>query len=65
MNRLFGVFMETKQNIDQQVRDVLRAHSGITLAILFGSIADGTAGPESDLDLAVYAGQPITAEEKI
>lgn len=65
MNRLFGVYMETKQNVDQQVRDVLRAHSGITLAILFGSMADGTAGPESDLDLAVYAGRPITAEEKI
>ena len=44
---------------------MLRAHSEITLAILFGSMADGTAGPESDLDLAVYAGRPITAEEKI
>ena len=33
---------------------VLQAHPGISLAILFGSLATGTAGPGSDLDLAVY-----------
>lgn len=33
---------------------VLQGHPGISLAILFGSLATGTAGPGSDLDLAVY-----------
>lgn len=53
------------QEIDQQIRAVLQGHPGIILAILFGSMSKGTAGPDSDLDLAVYADQPITAEEKM
>ncbi len=57
--------MTTTQDIDQQIREVLQGYPGITLAILFGSLAAGTAGPGSDLDLAVYAGKPITSEEKI
>jgi len=59
------MYMTTTQDIDQQIRAVLQGHPGIILAILFGSMAKGTAGPDSDLDLAVYAGQPITAEEKM
>ena len=57
--------MKTTQDIDQQIRDVLQCHPEISLAILFGSLATGTAGPGSDLDLAVYAGKPITTEEKM
>ena len=57
--------MATTQDIDQQIREVLQGHPGISLAILFGSLATGTAGPGSDLDLAVYVGKPITSEEKM
>lgn len=57
--------MRMTQDIDQQIRDVLQSHPGISLAILFGSLATGTAGPGSDLDLAVYADRPITSDEKM
>ncbi len=57
--------MEMIQDIDQMIRDVLEAHPFITLVVLFGSMAKGMAGSESDLDLAVYAGRALTAEEKM
>lgn len=57
--------MATSTDIDLLLREVLQAYPDITLAILFGSLAHGTAGPDSDLDLAVYAGRPITQEEKM
>jgi len=47
------------------IRAVLSGHPRIELAILFGSLADGRARPESDLDLAVQAATPLTAEEKM
>lgn len=37
----------------------------IRLAILFGSLAVGNARGESDLDLAVDAGRPLTVREKM
>lgn len=40
-----------------QVTRVLQQRSDIRLAILFGSVAQGTARPDSDLDLAI-AGTP-------
>ena len=42
----------------------LRVHSGIRLAILFGSLAEEREKPDSDLDLAVDAGHPLTVGEK-
>ena len=48
-----------------QVQEALNAFPGIRLAILFGSLAKGTGTPESDLDLAVEAGAPLGAEERI
>jgi predicted nucleotidyltransferase len=45
--------------IDQdRVLDVLRQH-GVRFALVFGSWADGTAHDASDLDLAVWAAEPI------
>ncbi|HUG82989.1 MAG TPA: nucleotidyltransferase domain-containing protein [Euzebya sp.] len=35
------------------VREALRRH-GVVFAVLFGSRADGTAGPGSDIDIAVW-----------
>lgn len=36
----------------------MRAH-GVVFALLFGSHAEGRAGPRSDVDLAVWADQPL------
>lgn len=47
----------------QRVRDVLAAHPELELAILFGSQARGEVRPDSDLDLAVSAGRPLTKDE--
>lgn len=48
----------------EQIRAVLRGHSGIRQAILFGSVAEGGATSGSDLDLAVSGGAPLDPEEK-
>ncbi len=53
------------QVIDTTLRSILAGHPEIGLAILFGSLATGQARPDSDLDLAVDAGRPITADEKM
>ena len=53
------------QNIDQQLRGVLERHGTIRLALLFGSLAKGTFGRESDLDIAVGAGRTLEVQEKI
>ena len=45
--------------------DVLRRHPEINLAILFGSVAAGSATRDSDLDLAVAADRPLDAEAKL
>jgi predicted nucleotidyltransferase len=39
----------------EQLRDILSGRTDIRVALLFGSEARGTAGPTSDIDLAVVA----------
>lgn len=51
-------------NSNQQLRTLLGAQPGIRLAILFGSMAKGTARPDSDIDIAVLKNQPLTSQEK-
>ena len=54
-------------NMDEQaLNQLLATYPGLELAFLFGSLSNGTATPESDLDLAVRFkfDQPITAELK-
>lgn len=53
------------RSVETTIRRVLERHPGIRLAILFGSFATGTVRPDSDLDVAVDVGRPLTAEEKI
>ena len=48
-----------------QVREVLTHFSGVTLAVLFGSVAAGRQRADSDLDIAVAADHPLTVVEKI
>lgn len=47
------------------VADVLAEHPAIRLAILYGSVAHGTAGPESDLDLGVMGPHPLSTGETV
>ncbi|TAL06181.1 MAG: nucleotidyltransferase domain-containing protein [Porticoccaceae bacterium] len=44
---------------------VLASDEDLRFAILFGSLATGHAGPDSDLDVAVFATGPLGAERKI
>lgn len=53
------------KSIDEELRGVLVDFPQITLAILFGSVAKGTADAQSDLDLGVIASRPFDAAEKI
>lgn len=47
------------------IREVLAGHPEIRLGLVFGSVAHGDAGPESDLDLAVASGrQPLDPDTK-
>lgn len=47
------------------IEQVLKKHPHIRLALLFGSTAKGNARRDSDLDLAVDAGRPLTINEKM
>ena len=53
------------ESIETQIRQVLERHHTIRLALLFGSLAKGTALPDSDLDLAVGADRPLDVDETI
>ncbi|NMW18688.1 MAG: nucleotidyltransferase domain-containing protein [Chlorobiaceae bacterium] len=53
------------ESIDKQIRDVLERHNAIRLALLFGSLARGTAHYGSDVDLAVGADHPLDVHETI
>ncbi|CAA9893010.1 DNA polymerase III subunit beta [Candidatus Methylobacter favarea] len=51
--------------IDNQLREVLAGFPELILALVFGSVAQGRQRPDSDLDIAVAANQPLTAVEKM
>src|SRR5665811_195405 len=50
--------------ISPEFLQTLRDH-GVVKAELFGSFADGTAGPDSDIDLLVAFGRPVTLFQKL
>jgi predicted nucleotidyltransferase len=52
-------------NLNSRIQQVLDRHDGMRLAILFGSLAGGRATPQSDLDLAVLMGVPLSIETKM
>lgn len=43
----------------------LEAQGDIRLAIVFGSVASGSARPQSDLDIAVDTGKPLSSERRM
>lgn len=51
-------------DLTEQLRTLLESEGGIRLAILFGSIAQGTARADSDIDIAILKDQPLTSDEK-
>jgi len=51
--------------VDMDVRTVLNRHPEIHLALLFGSMATGHAGHDSDVDLAVARERALVAGEKM
>ena len=50
---------------DGLIRLVLARHPEIDLAVLFGSLATGTARSDSDVDLAVAATTPLSLEARM
>ena len=50
---------------DEQLKGVLLRFPSLNLAIVFGSVAQGQQRADSDLDIAVGAGHPLTADDKI
>ena len=50
--------------LTENLRFFLKSEQSIRLAILFGSIARGTARTDSDVDLAVLQDQPLSIIEK-
>jgi predicted nucleotidyltransferase len=53
------------RGLEQSLLAAIRSQPAIRLAVLFGSLATGSARADSDLDLAVDAGRTLTADEKM
>lgn len=51
--------------LDSALRQVLTRFPSLTLALVFGSVAQGTARPDSDLDLAVAAKYALGVDDKM
>jgi uncharacterized protein len=51
--------------LTEVLRSVLGDFREISLCILFGSAASGKASPESDLDIGVAGGEPLTADRRL
>ena len=52
-------------SIESVIRTALISHAGIRQALFFGSLARGQGRPDSDVDLAVDAGQPLDADARM
>lgn len=57
--------MKTQTEELAAVTDALAAFDGLQLAFVFGSVARNTARPDSDIDVAILAGRPLTGQETI
>jgi len=49
----------------ETLRTILGCHPSVRLCVVFGSTASGKATSGSDLDLAVAADEPLTAEKRL
>jgi uncharacterized protein len=57
--------VDTAEAIRNTLRQALAAHPYVHYALLFGSVARGQAGVNSDIDIAVLPNHPLSAAEKI
>ncbi|MDN5848826.1 MAG: nucleotidyltransferase domain-containing protein [Nitrococcus sp.] len=48
-----------------QITDYLAAQEDVRLGLLFGSLATGKAGQDSDVDIAILCDQPLDVERRI
>ncbi len=48
-----------------RLRVALEPFPDLKLALLFGSLAQGRGRPDSDVDLAVQAGHPLSAQQRM
>src|SRR3989338_2603743 len=53
------------KTIEAMIQATLAPHPEVRLAILFGSLATGQGHHDSDVDLAIDAGQPLEIKAKI
>jgi predicted nucleotidyltransferase len=51
--------------LEETLKKALQAHSGLRLALLFGSCSLGTQRPDSDVDVAVDMGGVMAAEQHL
>ena len=49
----------------QLIQRTLTCHGGLEVAFVFGSVAQGKARADSDLDIAVQAARPLRAPQKM
>ena len=54
-------FAAVPQSLEERLADRLRA-AGVRYATLFGSVARGTEDRESDIDIAVSLGEPLSSD---
>jgi len=59
------VIARDSANVQQKLLKVVSGQPAVTLAILFGSLAEGAARFESDLDLAVAGTAPLDRKVRI
>lgn len=53
------------KTIETMIQAILAPHPEVRLAILFGSLATGQGHRDSDVDLAIDAGQPLGIKAKM
>jgi predicted nucleotidyltransferase len=58
-------YEKIQQPIERLLKEVLTQFPQVSLAILFGSVALGRQRPDSDLDIAIAANHPLSADEKM
>ncbi|MFT3757291.1 type VII toxin-antitoxin system MntA family adenylyltransferase antitoxin [Thauera sp.] len=53
------------QSLDTRLSGILETLPSLRLAFIFGSFANGSPGPDSDVDVAVLYEHPLDAQQKM
>ena len=57
--------MKAFSQVEIDLLEVLAKFPAVTLAVLFGSVATQSQSSNSDLDIAVFAGRALSAQQKM